>query len=444
MKRLLSILLSIPTKIRAFFSGKFKLFLALLFIGVFGFLVLPNLSFKINDQVVTLPSLDFSATNENSILGNFRRGRDIFPTQEVKSVVDFGLEETSEESKIEFLNLALKTVSNRITRVGLHDIDVRSEISGNEYSLIFTYPEYYKNIVETTRLLSRKGEITFVNPSDQQELAIKDSDIASNIDIAYTPNIQSHLKFNYNQDKSTDFLIALSQQYFYMSIDGIPDFQMFQYEQTDSTTNTVRGLPLNTLTQTDIAFRDLYINITRSYFTEKIPLKYASTPDQNIKTIPAQYSNLSVRYIAIVSTVVFIALAVFTFIKFGIRKGFAFSFMTLTYLVFTVALLKYISASISLNFLIAYFIMSAVSTLLIWRFINVEEKADLNLGGKQLTRLGILLMILCLLILRFVPTIGRFYDMVSVIFIFGFSYLVFGFFNFKALTEQIILKYKKR
>lgn len=439
MKRLLSIPRFLLNKIKSLVSGKFKLFLVLLFIGVFGFLSLPTLSFKFNDNVINLPSFDVSP---NSAIGNFRRGRDLFPTREVKTMADFGLQTISESEKIEFLNLSLKRILNRITLSGLYDIDVRAEIKDNEYSLIFTYPDYYKNIIETTTLLSRRGEITFLNGTDQQPLEIKDSDISSNIDITYNPTLQTHIKFNYPLEKSSDFQIALANQYFYMTVDGVPAFQMFQYEQNDIPTNTVRGLPVNVLTQSDLAFKDLYINVTRSYFNEVEPLQYAFTEDQNIKTIPAEFSNLTVRYIAILCMVVFIAMTVFTFIKFGMRKGIAFSLMLLSTLVFNVTFLKYISTPLSLNFLIIFFIMVAITTIYIWNYINFEDIAEVRIGSRELRNIGILLILFSFFIVKFIPNSGRFFDMLSVIFVFGFSYIIFSYFNFKSIYEQIILKFK--
>lgn len=440
MKRLFRRLKEILSKLKDLVSGKFRLFLCVLFVMFFGLLCLPSVSVKIGDQVINLPQVDLKTLDASAEIGNFRRGRDVYPSSEVKAQIDFGAVELNEQEKEEYLNNTLNTISKRLALANLHDVDLRGEIENSNYYLVFNYPNYYENIDLLTKALTKKGEIVFVAGDSQQPLELKDYDVSTNIDVVYNPAIQTHLKFGFSPNKTIELQTAMLQQYFFMQIDGEIEYQVFQYEQSDVLTNTVRALPLITETQGNLVLRELYMNITRTYFTEEVPLQFSAIVEESITTVPAIFGSQSTQYLAILLSLVFVAITILTLIKYRFRKTFTFAFMLLSLLVFTVAFLKYISTSISFVFIVAFFVLTAMGVVFMWRFIVSENRAALEKTRKQFLMLGILLFLIAWTILRFVPDLGRFYDALSPILVFAIGFMILAFFNFKVLVEEIILK----
>ena len=441
MRNLKNRISNIFKKFKGMLLGNLGLLLCLIFISFFGLLSLPNISFQIGEQNISFPKLDLSAIFAGSEVGNFRRGRDLFPTQTVKSTINFGNDEISEETKTNYFKNTLQRVSERAVLVGLTDVDIQGEISNGIYSITFNYPQSYKSVVEITGKLTKKGEIGFVDTT-QQPVDLLDSDINTNVELTYNNTIKSHIKFSFTPERSDVLQKALSQKYFYMTIDGVPEYQVFQYEQNDALANVVRGLPIAVETE-NLSLRELYINITRTYFNEPAPMTYGINVDQNTIANPPIFENLSPRFLAVLSAIAFISITIFSFIKFKFKKGIAFSLMLMSSLVFTVTLLKYFLAPISLSFLVSYFVFSGISILFIWQFLLSESSREVRKISKIMINLGYLLIIACIAILRLIPNLGRIYDALGVLLVFGISFLVLGFFNYRVLTEKLIIKNNK-
>lgn len=436
MRRIFSRIKALLGRFKNLFSGKFKVFLCLLFIMFFGLLSLPKISFSIGDQVISLPSLDISSSD----IGNFRRGRDIYSTTQVKATVDFGNSPITDAQKTQYLNETVQTISTRVSQANLRDIDVWGEIEDGNYSIMLSFPNYYDHIPMIAEALTKRGEITFVSSETQEPLDLKDSDIISSIDIAYIPAIQTHLKFTFDPSKKNELQAALSQQYFFMQIDGEVQYQVFQYEQSDLLNNTVRAIPLVTETQGDIAAREVFMNITRTYFSESEPLEFSSTVSQDLIIVPAVFQSQNTQYVAILLSLVFIALTILTFIKFRFRKGFVFVLMLLSLLTFTTAFLKYLSTSISFVFIITFFVLTGVGIVFMWRYLMTKSVIEMRKVSKQLATMGFVLFIISWSLIRFNPDLGRFYDALSSLVVFAIAFMVLGVFNLKVLTEEFILK----
>lgn len=436
MRRIFSRIKALLGRFKNLFSGKFKVFLCLLFIMFFGLLSLPKISFSIGDQVISLPSLDISSSD----IGNFRRGRDIYSTTQVKATVEFGNSPITDAQKTQYLNETVQTISTRVSQANLRDIDVWGEIEDGNYSIMLSFPNYYDHIPMIAEALTKRGEITFVSSETQEPLDLKDSDIVSSIDIAYIPAIQTHLKFTFDPSKKNELQAALSQQYFFIQIDGEVQYQVFQYEQSDLLNNTVRAIPLVTETQGDIAAREVFMNITRTYFSESEPLEFSSTVSQDLIIVPAVFQSQNTQYVAILLSLVFIALTILTFIKFRFRKGFVFVLMLLSLLTFTTAFLKYLSTSISFVFIITFFVLTGVGIVFMWRYLMTKSVIEMRKVSKQLATMGLVLFIISWSLIRFNPDLGRFYDALSSLVVFAIAFMVLGVFNLKVLTEEFILK----
>lgn len=436
MRRIFSRIKAQLGRFKNIFSGKFKVFLCLLFIMFFGLLSLPKISFSIGDQVISLPSLDISSSD----IGNFRRGRDIYSTTQVKATVDFGNSPITDAQKTQYLNETVQTISTRVSQANLRDIDVWGEIEDGNYSIMLSFPNYYDHIPMIAEALTKRGEITFVSSETQEPLDLKDSDIISSIDIAYIPAIQTHLKFTFDPSKKNELQAALSQQYFFMQIDGEVQYQVFQYEQSDLLNNTVRAIPLVTETQGDIAAREVFMNITRTYFSESEPLEFSSNVSQDLIIVPAVFQSQNTQYVAILLSLVFIALTILTFIKFRFRKGFVFVLMLLSLLTFATAFLKYLSTSISFVFIITFFVLTGIGIVFMWRYLMTKSVIEMRKVSKQLATMGLVLFIISWSLIRFNPDLGRFYDALSSLVVFAIAFMVLGVFNLKVLTEEFILK----
>lgn len=436
MRRIFSRIKALLGRFKNIFSGKFKVFLCLLFLMFFGLLSLPKISFSIGDQVISLPSLDISSSD----IGNFRRGRDIYSTTQVKATVDFGNSPITDAQKTQYLNETVQTISTRVSQANLRDIDVWGEIEDGNYSIVLSFPNYYDHIPMIAEALTKRGEITFVSSETQEPLDLKDSDIISSIDIAYIPAIQTHLKFTFDPSKKNELQAALSQQYFFMQIDGEVQYQVFQYEQSDLLNNTVRAIPLVTETQGDIAAREVFMNITRTYFSESEPLEFSSNVSQDLIIVPAVFQSQNTQYVAILLSLVFIALTILTFIKFRFRKGFVFVLMLLSLLTFATAFLKYLSTSISFVFIITFFVLTGIGIVFMWRYLMTKSVIEMRKVSKQLATMGLVLFIISWSLIRFNPDLGRFYDALSSLVVFAIAFMVLGVFNLKVLTEEFILK----
>lgn len=440
MKKIRKIFTEVRNIIKMIFS-KTKLILALLFILIFTLLALPRITFQINDQTYVIPEFSIFPQDQARI-GNFKKGMDVFNSVEATARLDFGTQGLDDSQKFEVLKQTIERVQNRLTQVGMHDVDLRGEFGDDEYRLIFNYPEYYQQIPAITNLLTRKGEITFVNSQATTEIDFKDSDINSNIEVGYLPGLQSHIRFTFPESKSLEIQQALVDRFFLMSIDGTPEVQIFQYDQNDLTNFTLRGLPNTPESIGDIAFRDTYINILRTYFNEDAPLEFSMSVDESLSIIPPSVNELSVRFIALFSIMMFVALTIVTLIKYKFKGGIFFLLASATYLSLTITLLKYISAPLSLVSVLTYLVLTGVTSILIWRMIEVDNNEEMKFVLKKIRHIGVIIVVISLFTLRFIPDLGRTFEIFATFLIFGLSYLLLGLINFKVLIENLILNYK--
>lgn len=417
---------------------KTKLILAILFIVIFTLLALPRISFQINEQTYVIPEFSIFPQDQSRI-GNFKKGKDVFNSIEATARINFDSQELDQNQKIEVFNETKERVQTRLRLVGMYDVDLRGEIEGDEYRLVLNYPEYYQQVFTITNLLTRRGEITFVNSQATAEIDFQDSDINSNIEVGYLPGLQSHFRFTFPESKSLEIQQALVDRFFLMSVDGTPEVQIFQYDQSDLTNFTLRGLPNTPETIGDIAFRDTYINIIRTYFNEEAPLEFSLSVDESLAIIPPNVNELSVRFIALFSLTMFVALTIVTLIKYRFSGAIFFLLASATYLSLTITLLKYISAPLSLASILTYLVLTGITSILIWRMLEVDNTEEMKFVLKKIRHIGIMIVVISLFTLRFIPELGRTFEIFATFLIFGLSYLLLGLINFKVLIENLIL-----
>lgn len=427
--------------IKNIFVKKIKFTISIVFAIIFLVLALPQFNLNFENFSINFPNIDLSLIDSGSVLGNFRRGKGLFPTHEIKGRINFGEEEIADEDRRNVLTQYVDRITRRINLTGLYDIEVTGEIENDEYFLVLGFPDYYKNRLGLVDLLTKKGEIKFADGMTLSPLTFKDSDVNTNIDVAYNPLVQSHLRFGFPADRFPEVTSALQNEsgYFYMTIDESPFVQIFQLDQNDVLNNIVRGLPLSQESVSDLGLRDQLLNIIRVYFSETEPLPYPVEVDPNETLVPSEFVNLSTRYIAILSVGIFIALTIFSFIKLKFKKGIAFALMTITYLGFTITFLKYLAASLSINTVLTYLVMSGITTLLIWNYLMLESRKELEVFSRKLSIISIVLILVSICLVRFIYGLGDLYDVFGVTLVFGVSLLLFSWINFKAITKELVI-----
>ena len=79
--------------------------------------------------------------------------------------------------------------------------------------------------------------------------------------------------------------------------------------------------------------------------------------------------------------------------------------------------------------------------MFIWKLLNSEDKDQMKKILSMQMNLGLLLILFSIAVIRFNADIGRFYDSIVVILIFGISFVVSGFINFRIFIEELILRF---
>src|SRR5690606_5294879 len=171
--------------IKNIFVKKIKFTISIVFAIIFLVLALPQFNLNFENFSINFPNIDLSLIDSGSVLGNFRRGKGLFPTHKLKAKIDFEEAEISVNDKKIVLTQYIDRITRRVNLTGLYDIEVTGEIENDQYVLILEFPDYYKNRLGLTDLLTRKGEIKFADGMTLSPLTFKDSDVNTNIDVSY-------------------------------------------------------------------------------------------------------------------------------------------------------------------------------------------------------------------------------------------------------------------
>src|SRR5690606_18182964 len=131
--------------IKNIFVKKIKFTISIVFAIIFLVLALPQFNLNFENFSINFPNIDLSLIDSGSVLGNFRRGKGLFPTHEIKGRINFGEEEIADEDRRNVLTQYVDRITRRINLTGLYDIEVTGEIENDEYFLVLGFPDYYKN-----------------------------------------------------------------------------------------------------------------------------------------------------------------------------------------------------------------------------------------------------------------------------------------------------------
>lgn len=405
------------------------------FIFIVGIISLPQITLNFSGQLITLPSLE-SITNQ--VIPNFRKGRDLYPTSEIKMNINFNEANLTDEQKRDNLIKSLNAIKDRIRLSNLNEIKVRSEILNSNYSIILSFPDFYadKNIIAT--FLAKKGEIKFVNSVDGSDVFLYDTQVNPNIQIVYLPQIKSHLRLTFGSDRFTAIANGLGEKkFFFMQIDGSYDYQMFQYDNSDLTSFAIRGVPSSQYIQNNTVLRDQILAITRSYFNQQ-PLGYTLDVEEEIKeVVPLHASTQSSAIIAISIFIFGVLVCIYSILKYRLRKGIGVVLMILSYALLSTALLKLTYSSISVYFIFSWLLLFIFISSLVWYLVtDLIDKRIFNRRINKINYVGLGLILVSIISLNFALAIQGFREVIQVFLIGGISLIVLSLTIFKLIYKE--------
>jgi len=187
-----------------------------------------------------------------------------------------------------------------------------------------------------------------------------------------------------------------------------------------------------------------YLNIIKTYFLDK-PLDNTLTlSSSNPKLVNPDYNPENTRFIVItflLSLVGLIFLALIAYRRKGLIK---FSLMILSYISFSIFLLKLPSAVISVYSILGFVFIYIIVAIIIWKLINVSENR-LDLILNKYRDLGIYLAVILIIIYKINYNLGFLLDFIQVAIACLISFIFMCIFNFKLInTLNFKLSFKEK
>ena len=407
-------------------------------------LALPTFSFTFGDQTINVNYSDRISRRIGSTLGNFNRSAGVFNSTEVTTELNFAEEDLSNEDKENKLDEYLRIIGNRAEAANLYDANISEKINPdeNKYTLVFTYPEYYKDPVKYTEWLVSKGRIDFVtaDQTNPSVLNVTVYDIIGTINLDYIDTINTHLAIKF-KNEAVPYLQQAFQgnsqsAYFLMNIDSIPSYFIIQYDQYSNTNEElVRAVPTQAINLPDSKERNDYLNITRSYFLNN-ELEDSFSVVQETSQIKPIYKTTSALFIAELFIACAILLSVFYFIrfrKFGITK---YVFAQLTFVLTFVVALKVLAGIISVSFLVGFILFYFIVNSILYYLITKQESEESVKENLRLTRdLSIFAFIVISLLYKLISNLGVFTDLIGVTLIGLITLFIMSIIHFRMIFD---------
>jgi len=432
-------------------SNRIKIIIIGIFILIFGLLALPNFDITFLNKQIHFTKINLATIlDKNSTLFNPRRSIGISSTKEYTAELTFVKDnKLTIDQKKQALQDTYNIIKKRINYSDLYDVKVQLYVSSDKYFIKVSFPEYYLESDILASTLLSKGEVTFFSQGDQASsltpVNLKDSDIIGSINTSYETQLSTDqkdvLKFKFKESKVADLSQALSnsKKYFLMLVDN----GTLAVISTGTTIVTqVEAVPLATIK--DKSEIVTYLNIIKTYFLDK-PLDNTLTlSSSNPKLVNPDYNPENTRFIVItflLSLVGLIFLALIAYRRKGLIK---FSLMILSYISFSIFLLKLPSAVISVYSILGFVFIYIIVAIIIWKLINVSENR-LDLILNKYRDLGIYLAVILIIIYKINYNLGFLLDFIQVAIACLISFIFMCIFNFKLInTLNFKLSFKEK
>lgn len=411
-----------------------------------GYLALPQFSVKIGESTIDVTGLNLKLLFKDSNLGDFRRGEGIFSTviKTVKVNVDLTGDTNSQFESF------LKSVKERIDYSGLYQIGVEGKIVGDEYFVLLKFPEYYSEVEYISNLLLAPGNISFspdprteensTETEPKEPVSLKDYDIEGSINSDYLDQLNgvpigNHLVFKFKDSALEEFNKSMlnNSGLIIMNIDSLPSYSIIRH---DSQSEYVRAIPNNFFA--DNNQKNIYLNITKTYFLSSAPLTLSTQPVEGTQIISPVYGRDGATFIAVSFIITAALLAIVILVKRNLAYAISFTLMAGTYIFLNVVILKLFGATLSI-YTVTGFI--AIYLLGVFNAVELLEKTDLTTKEKlwQFRSIGLFILVLAAALFQ-LTNISWAYDILSVLLVGGFSLLVVNSLNFKALVKIYLNK----
>lgn len=426
--------------------GNFVIGIAILFFFLLGYLALPQFSIRVGETVIDITGLNLKLLFKDSNLGDFKRGEGIFPTivKTIKVNVDL-----TGDTNLQ-LELFLKMVKERIDYSGLYQIGVEGKIVGNEYFVLLEFPEYFSEIEYISNLLLAPGSISFspdprtdensTETTPKEPVTLKDYDIEGSINSDYLDQLNgvpigNHLVFKFKDSALEEFNKAMlnNNGLIIMNIDSLPAFSIIRH---DSQSEYVRAIPNNFFT--DNNQKNIYLNITKTYFLSNAPLTLSTQPVEGTQIISPVYGRDGATFIAVSFIITAALLGIAVLIKRNLTYTITFTLMAGTYIFLNVVILKLFGATLSIYTVIGFI---AVYLLGVFNAVELLEENTITVKEKlwRFRNIGLFILFLSAALFQ-LTNISWAYDILSVLLVGGFSLLTVNSLNFKALIKIYLNK----
>lgn len=395
-----------------------RILLASLFVVTLMLVVyaLPVAKLDISGSQYSFPSLDVNAIfSNNSDVGNLRKSSGIFPTK-IYTVV------LQEEVDKQTFDETFEVLSARLSISQLNDIELTGFFNATNSYFEFEVPFYYHNQDELVSWVSKTGKIDFLTVS--QEGSIQPANLTSRdfttTKFSYDSTYKDHLKLILTDSaKATYYSILLAQNSVIMSIDDreefilIPQLESQTTQSIDNEVVLVLGTEFSTIKQ-----KQMILNLASSLLNTK-PLDVSLEQSTSASSSP-EYS-VQGASLYVYSLIVLLLITIgYAYQKFNRINFIQFCWSLILTISLTIALLKIVSATVSVGTVFASFFLIAGFLLTFRELVTSQDYQKLR---SNLMKVSIYVVIVCLLTLLSDIQINYFYDVLGV-FVAGFLSLI--------------------
>ncbi len=344
--------------------------------------VIPQFTIKISGKEFNYPDINLSLVDIESSLFKPKQSSGVFPSQivlvQVESLGNMSIEEV------------IQTIRTRIEYSGLYDIQVSTDTINDTQAIVLEFPKYYSNPNSIAQYLVKNGKIDFsnINPTQNNPINLKDTDISGSIDLQYTRDYTSagvqFMEFNFDKSKATDLSDAFkaSQNQLNVRVDNQTEFIMLyapqsQYSDTTDAQTKVRAFPLNL--DDSLETQKIKQSIFRTYFLSKPMDTNLFVSNDLIISSESDYAPYGPATISVAFIFPTLTMLGYVFYKQGKKSFVNLSLTSTLYILIVLNLIKLISVTISYGTLLGLLFAYILGMIALYQLnSSVDIKHDLR------------------------------------------------------------------